>query len=292
MCITQPTHEYFDTPPEPDRASTVESIVESSKRDRFPIRQSFVVVRQTDHNPPRLVRPPLAWLVLKHNLRSLILYLLLVTKASSSAKSGRHNVVMEGAVWNRAMGVEDPDTKASRTALSKSWHRLEDLDLISRGRDGRWADVTLLDESGNGNPYTRPRSAFNNLSHAFWLETPNGETEPWYLALSLPEIAMLLISISNPPEFRLSQQSGARRHGISPETIGRGIQGLRDRNVLATRTVYEKTPLTATGWTEVNLYRLLAPFEKTTVSVATGETPDPAPVKKVRARPGAKRTRP
>ena len=93
---------------------------------------------------------PLAKLVRNGDRRGLDLYLLLKAVASAAP----YNSHRGAAVWARALrhtGVE-----ANEQALSELWSRLAALKLVERSKHGRLADVTLLDQSGSGNPYVHP----------------------------------------------------------------------------------------------------------------------------------------
>jgi hypothetical protein len=62
--------------------------------------------------------------------------------------------------------------------VSKTLRRLEDLNLITRQRDGNRTRIHVLDESGSGEPYERPTTSddlWDNLPHAYW-------TESWHLS--------------------------------------------------------------------------------------------------------------
>jgi hypothetical protein len=289
------TNVYLDFKPEVDRATTIAAIVAAARRDNTPVHNDFVAIPEASKSgsePPS--PPPLADLVRRHDRFGLNLELLMLTKASSDITTGRFNVNLQGVVINRALGVESPDSDTARTALSKARKRLKEQGLIRVTRSGRWADVELLHESGSGQPYSIPgkKGHYARLSNAYWLEKPKGYDQPWYMVLNVPEIAVLLIAnyfYKHP--FELKHEYAVEDFGISADTIGRGLRGLREKGAIETTTRYVPAPLSATGYTELQLHRLLPPFEKKKPGKRPGKAPNPANRSKAKARSG-RTTRP
>jgi hypothetical protein len=236
-------------PPTPTQQETIEELLARSKRNAVPIRWSFVQ-RGTRKRP----QPgPLAEFVGHHDERALDLYLL----AHAAASAARWNVDLPAGVWARMLGLDDP---GGRSAVSKTWKRLEDRGLIDRARLRRRASITLLREDGDGHPYTHPgagpksaREPYLKLPYAYW-------EDGWYRKLRLPGKAMLLIALSLEDDFILPEDKATPWYGISPDFAGDGLRALRKLEVLASKTDYRSSPLTVIGWTEERSYTLQPPF--------------------------------
>jgi hypothetical protein len=190
--------------------------------------------------------------------RALLLYLLLLTKASAPP----WNAALPSAVWARALGINQPMSKTATSIVSKAWLRLERRQLISRIRRQRMADITLLCEDGSGLPYTSPGSVKNSylrVPMALWT-SGNEEGHRWYRVLSLPELAVLLIARSLGDEFRLPYQESPRWYGISADSAARGLNGLRSHGLLVMTKTFKKAPLSPVGYTAEHRYTLQVPF--------------------------------
>lgn len=225
-------------------------------RDAVPIRRVFVQPEEGEG------AGPLAELVSNHDERALDLYLLLHAKASG----GDYDVTLGAAVWARALGLAA--TANGKTAVSKAWKRLEDMELISRGRVGRTARVVLLMEDGSGEDYTRPVTAEDglwfNLPHAYW-------HDGWFLKLDLPSKAMLLIALSLYNGFYLPFDQAKAWYGISRKTAQVGMKALVDHGLLDRDEEWVEEPMSDIGHKLEIHYTLRAPF---------GPHPDRTPSKK------------
>lgn len=244
------------TPPLPSANSdeTVDEIVALAGRAAVPIRVEFLQRRDAEG-----VEQPgvLADFVRSGDLRGLILYLLMLTKASSEP----WDVALPSAVWARALGMDLPQSNTANSTISKAWKRIEDRGLIARGRRKRMAEITLLRESGSGRPYTHPGSDKERhlkLPHSFWLDGP--PSDRWFRQLALPELAMLLISLSRLDDFRLPLESVPEWYGISADTAHRGLHGLESHGLIRIDKAFKKAPLAPAGYTAENHYTLQPPF--------------------------------
>ena len=245
-------------PPVVTAGDTVDEIVARSQRRgrAFPIRRTFLQSPSPDGEG--VVGGPLGRLIAAGDRRGLILYLLLVTKASSHP----WNSHLPASVWARALGLELPNSKTAASTVSKLWLRLEGHRLIRRGRVQRMADVTLLREDGSGAEYTAPGAVgdhYLQVPLALWGEGP-GEDQRWYQVLTLPELAVMLIGRSMGDDFRMPFEMGPDWYGISADTIGRGVAGLRRRGLLTVSQTFKKAPLSAVGYTAEHHYTLQPPF--------------------------------
>lgn len=234
----------------------VDEIVRVSKRRKnFGVRLGFV---QRTVNGKKLPGP-LADLVTAGDRRGLILYLLLLTKATAKP----WNAALPAAAWARALGLLDPENKTARSTVSKIWLRLARLQLIRRGpRKERMADVFLLREDGQGDPYAElgaTHDRYFKVPLSLWLSGPSG-TDRWYLSLTLPELVVILIGRSLGDGFWLPAEKGPDWYGISADTISRGISGLQGRGLLDVKQLFKKAPLSPQGYTAEHRYTLLPPF--------------------------------
>lgn len=249
--------------PEVSAAETVDAIVEASKREQhFPLRRGFLQQR-VDRD---VVPGPMGSLVRAGDQRALLLFLLLITKASSEP----WNAALPAAVWARALDLHLPESKTARSTISKIWLRLERHNLVSRGRRERLADVYLRREDGSGDEYTSPggvRENYFKIPLALWLEGPE-DGRRWYQVLSLPELAVLLIGRSLGDGFRLPFEWAPRWYDISADTVARGVSGLSNRGLLIVNKRFKKAPLSAVGYTAEHRYTLQPPFGP--IGVASG----------------------
>lgn len=242
-------------PPVPSGPETVAEMVRLSGRDAVPLRTEFL---QITHSDGTRTPGPLASFVTAGDLRALMLYLLLVTKASA----GDFEAALAAPVWARALDLWNPTGKTATSTISKIWLRIERRHLIERRRRNRLAEVRLLREDGSGDPYTHPGQARDRhlkLPHAFWTTGPT-EALRWYQHLSLPEITMLLIARSLGDGFRLPFESAPEWYGISADTASRGLHGLVDDGLLDVHKHFKSAPLAPQGYTAELHYTLMPPF--------------------------------
>ncbi|MEZ5378222.1 MAG: hypothetical protein R2733_17070 [Acidimicrobiales bacterium] len=233
---------------------TVDEIIRQSNRRTTPLRTSFL--QQSDEN--RTLPGPLAGFVARHDTQALLAFLLVLTKASTAP----WETALPSSVWARALGAELPRSKTAGSNMSKLWRRLENAGLIHRQRYKRMARVYLRKEDGSGDAYELPAHAkdrYLQLPAAFWTQGPD-EEHRWYLTLTLPEIAMLLIARSLGDGFRLPLENVHDWYGISADTAARGLHGLESRGLIEITKFYKKAPLSPVGYTAENRYTLQSPF--------------------------------
>ena len=241
-------------PPAADTDETIDAVLKTVSRSHTPLRWTFV--QQGSLTDPR--PGPLKALVASRGRRTLVLYLLAMAKASSKP----WDTSLPSPVWARALGIKNPQSEAAGVAISRTWQRLADQNLVRRDRDGRITRIQLLKEDGSGDEYLPPGQVgdrYLQLSNALWATGP-GDTR-WYRALSLPEIAMLLIALSLRNPFRLPSKRVPDWYGISAATAARGLGGLVDHGLLTMEKQSIKAPLSPAGYTAANLYTLQHPFE-------------------------------
>lgn len=245
-------------PPVVTADDTVDDIVARSGRRgaAFPLRRSFL--QQPNPDGSGTMPGPLAGLVAAGDLRGLLLFLLLITKASAEPWDAK----LPAAVWARALGLPLPTSKTATSTISKVWMRLERRSLVVRRRVQRMAEVSLLCEDGSGLPYTPPGArgeSYLQVPTALWTGGPAGGPR-WYRVLTLPELAVLLIARSHGDHFRLPYEDGAKWYGLSADTIARGLRGLERHGLLVVTKTFKKAPLSPVGYTAELRYTLQTPF--------------------------------
>lgn len=240
---------------------TIEAIVVEAGRDHAPLRRAFLQKKSSEGTDGGSV---LAELVRAGDSLGLRLYLTAVLKASSPP----WDTALPASVWARALGNPLPNTKGATGAISKAWRRLDDHGLIRRGRYDRMAQITLLREDGSGRDYTHPGDRdcrkevddnYIKVPVELWRLGPDDEAR-WIRELSVPELAMLLISLSFNDGFRLPIEDVPNWYGVSADTAQRGLSGLRSRGLLDVDVRVKTAPLSATGVTTEHRYTLQPPF--------------------------------
>ncbi len=217
------------------------------RRKFVPLARGFLQKRTRGGGPA-----PLSWFVGSHRHRTLELYLL----AHALASVDPYDVAMAARTWAAALGL--PDTPSSRVSISESWSWLEHHQLVRTSRDGRLRRIWLLDDTGSGDPYLHgsdsgARPDYFKLPHTFWLEG-------WNERLDLPAKSVLLIALSLRQAFSLPHERGGEWYGISRDTIRRGVDQLREHELLTMRVTWKATIRSPTGATEERQYTLIGPF--------------------------------
>lgn len=240
---------------------TMDAIADDSGRDHAPLRKTFLQQVTPDG---AACGSKLADLVRAGDSLGLRLYLTAVLKTSSEP----WDTALPAPVWARALGNELPNSKSATGGVSKAWRRLEDHGLIERSRYNRMAQIRLLREDGSGQEYTHPGDKNTRTDHsddyfkvpvALWRFGPIDERR-WIRELSVPELAMLLISLSLNDSFWLPVEKVPDWYGVSADTAQRGMSGLRTRELLSVDTRAKTAPLSPTGFTTEHRHTLQAPF--------------------------------
>ncbi len=229
----------------------MDELVTTSRRAFIPLRRGFIQQKRSGGTGAA----PLASFVRGGDRTGLLLYLLVLTKASAEP----WDVRLPSAVWARALGLPNPNSEVTRSRISKTWARLSRRGLIRRERSRRLARIILLREDGSGAPYDRPQSHYVKVPHELWSTGPT-DTDRWYEILTLPELVFLLIARSHKPSFSLPAERGPAYYGISADTLQRGARGLRGRGLLSIERQPKTAPLAPEGYTIENVYTLRQPF--------------------------------
>lgn len=196
----------------------------------------------------------LASLVNCGDKRGLNTYLFLASVISKGTDPAGWSIAEPAGVWARALGTDKTATgKAATNAVSNVFRRLEDRNLITRGRSdmGRDVRITLLDPDGSGGPYDRPHARYLRLTHRYFYDG-------WFERLSLPAIAMLLVLLKERDGSRLPTTNFPTWYGWSADTAERGLRSLADEGLVKLIRRVRTAPLSPTGRIRVNEYRLTA----------------------------------
>ena len=243
-----------------DWRETIDCLLDRAKRPFVPIDKTFV---QMPRGSARR-EGPLATFVKNGDLRGLKAYLLIVASASSADESGEWYTTLPLQAWARAFGCfERASGQSAKTAAGKIFARLEERGLIKRTHDGGKRDVRgrLLAQDGSGEDYRRPTTGFLRLSHEFWKSRIDER-------ISLPALAMLLVILGERQPCELPSERMPEWYGWSADTAERGFRELEALGIIDKHSSSKKTPLSPTGFTRVNEYSVLPPYDKSSLERA------------------------
>jgi hypothetical protein len=233
--------------------ATRKALLLSARRRLTPVRRTFVQLpRNGAHGANRA--GPLARLVEERQHVALdLLLLLLALQPVISEKDP-----LPGKTWARLLSTSS--ATRSPATVSRTWAVLEDLNLIRRERG---QPVHPLREDGSGTLWTHPGEdrdsvGYFSLPREYWIDG-------WHERLRMPGKAVLLIILAetNTPGssiFSLSAEKIAEHYGLSLSTVKRGLQELRDHELLGEHWQKITAPRSATGWTYKAHYWLKSPF--------------------------------
>ncbi len=232
---------------------TLLDLLDRSRRRNVPIRRSFLQIPGPPKQPG-----PLAGFVEGRRPVALDLWLLLHAGASSDPWDVRQPAMS----WARMLDL--PQTLSSETTISRNWTWLEQQGLARSERDHRVRKVFLLMEDGSRRPFSRPtgtQRGFFKLPYAYF-------TQRWHKELKLPGKASLLICLAQSPTFTLPTEHASGWYGVSADTLQRGLDELRELELLKVWTRAKKAPRTRLGYTVENHYALQGPFVRAPIESA------------------------
>lgn len=239
----------------PPRADLVQTMLSKTRRLGTPIRNAFV------QGPRVLPQASRASMLAKFRSSSHLDAFLFIHSLASAKEP--YEVVYPAGSWARALGLDensgssDDDLTTAKTQWSKNVSKLVSLNLIQRERSGSRARWVLLNESGDGTGYVRPKSERDGhwfmLPHAYWLDGH-------YLTLSFAAKAMLLIALSSKPGFSLPLERVKQWYGLSRSTAQRGFSELEETGLLTFSQTWRVEPNSPRQWAEVREYSLLGDF--------------------------------
>ncbi len=199
-------------------------VVTTSRRSVVPLAKDFI--RRDDGRPP-----PLATLM--RGGRGGEVRLKLFLSMNLLATSDPFDVRPQPArVWAEMLNLPSPKINGARRVseaiASLQQHKLISIDNRRRGRPRR---VYLRSHTGDGKPYSRPRSTWVNLPVTFW-------TNGWIVRLSGRAIALLLILSELVGEKDREQGAHVRpdrarlQYGLSEDTWTRGVKELKEAGII------------------------------------------------------------
>lgn len=238
----------------PPRTATAQETLDDLLRFSRQRRSSTPLRRALLQNPNRRDIPgPLHRFVVGRRELAFDLYLLLHCGAAAPP----FDVMLPAMAWARAL--DRPQTITSETTISKNCTWLEHQQLVRSERAQRLRKLYLLHEDASGQDYTRPKGGeghgFFHLPFAYF-------TERWHQKISLRAKATLIICLAQAPTFELRTEHATGRYGLSPDSMQRGLDELRDQGLLKTSPDYRPAPRARLGFTQVHIHQLQGDFAK------------------------------
>ncbi|MDF9877046.1 hypothetical protein [Cellulosimicrobium cellulans] len=242
-------------------AQTREGLLKRQARGYTQVRG--VLVQRPQAGPAGERASLLARFVSMRRHRALVLYLLLLgawPEIEHRINNGR--APLEAQVWVRALtsGQRRALTWSS-SALSRTWGELEDMQLVTRDRQGRLVHARPRREDGLED-YTRPQGRRGHehtyfvLPDAFW----NDEV---FAELGLAALAMFLLiakETNGRAEVHLTHQQFQDWYGIRQRTAQKGIAELKDKGFLHVRPEPRPSALSGSGFTVDMHYSLIGNY--------------------------------
>ncbi len=224
---------------------TLVDLLDRSRRHSVPIRRSFLQL--PDKRPG-----PLAAFVEGRRPIALDLWLLVHAGASCFPWDVRQPAMS----WARMLDM--PQSTASETTISRNWSWLERQRLTRSERDHRVRKIFLMWEDGSGREFERATGkerGFFKLPYAYF-------TDRIHRQLKLAGKATLLICLAQSPTFTLPTERAADWYGISADTLQRGVDELRQLELIKIWSRTKKAPRARYGYTAENHYALQGPFAR------------------------------
>lgn len=247
----------------PAREEFLEAMLDGTNRNYVPIRTRFVQSKTPDDDGT--LAGPLAKIVRSRTASYLDAFLLIHALASSSEP---YDATYPAQTWVRALGLdvnvgsgdEQSSIEIAKSTWSKIVRRLAELHLVDRKRKDNMMSYILLDESGDGSAYARPKTE----SHGTWFQLPLSYwRDDHYLTMSLPAKAMLLICLSLDHTFKLPAERAPQWYGISASTAKRGLSELVKANILTFESGWVVDPKSTIGLREQRQYSLVGEWSLT-----------------------------
>ncbi len=215
------------------RTAAQELVDAAPRRKGIPVRKTFVR-RDAGGQPPMsaLYRGGQSGIV------AVRLYLGLIWRSSG----GGYATTESARAWATLLDLADPGGLGQRR-ITRAVHALEALNLISVSRaPGRVPEITLLDESGSGEPYETPSSQYaldegkDRQEQQRYFKVPTGLWTGGHIQkMSGPGVIMLLILLAERADRKGVWFAGEQfntRYWISHKTRTDGTRELEARNLL------------------------------------------------------------
>lgn len=166
-----------------------------------------------------------------------------------TSPGGDNDTQFDAYSWSRLFGLEKPATNGKRRILaSLNW--LEDRRFVRKERrPGKATVVTILDERGDGSPYSSPvklgqtggEPVYRKLAVEYW---SNG----WASVLSGRAVAFWLVlmdetnSGTKPGSVWLSESQTMAKYAISSHVRQGALRELAHHGLIATKRTYVREP--------------------------------------------------
>lgn len=234
----------------PERMDLLRTMLKATGRGGVPVRRAFVQTLEPDEEGSR--RGPMASLM--SDPATLDVYLLIHALASSRAP---YDARYQSAAWAIMAGFTiSSELTGAKSRWSRAITKLSKLGLIRREGSGRSVRYFLLHESGNGDPYTRPKTVDDDrwftVPYTYWLDG-------WDQKLGAAEKLILMVALSSKPNFELPYSRAAAWYGISESSAKRGLTRLANREprVLMRYERWVPDAASPTLWRTIVTYRLI-----------------------------------
>lgn len=210
---------------------------DSGRRAEIPVRNLFV------RNDDAEIVPPLAKLVSTGGGRGgevpVKLYLALIWRCAAEP----YETDILARQWAELLGLNEPATLGARR-ITKALNTLKEANLVElTPRRGESTIVTLLHESGSGNPYRLPSTAHQRATsdaerqqNRYFKVPISLWTEGHIQEISASAVAMLLVlleerNVDGRPTW-WSTELFPQRFNLSPTARSKGTAELEDRGLL------------------------------------------------------------
>lgn len=234
----------------PERMELLRTMLTATGRGGVPVRRAFVQALEPDEEGSR--RGPMASLI--SDPATLDVYLLIHALASSRVP---YDARYQSAAWAIMAGFTiNSELTGAKSRWSRAITKLSKLGLIRREGAGRSVRYFLLHESGNGDPYTRPKTVDDGrwftVPYTYWLDG-------WDQKLGAAEKLVLMVALSSKRDFELPYYRAAAWYGISESSAKRGLTRLAGRQppVLMRYERWVPDAASPTLWRTIITYRLL-----------------------------------
>lgn len=246
-----------------------------ARRPGAPVRATFVSLPPAPDD--RAVETPALARLLRGGRGGEVKVKILISALWISA-SAPYDVSLPGRAWAQLIGLPDPTGRGAHRVNNAVRQLVAQNFLSVEHRPGDTSRLFLLNETGDGTPYTPPGERVAQLRradkdfepHRYFRVPHQLWTQGWIAALHGPAIAMLLVLLSHasgrdPHDLWFSPEVADRRFHLSAETRKRGFDRLRDEGLI---TVHRRPVTRTLDTTRLrNTYTL-------NLDVLTGSRPD------------------
>lgn len=151
-----------------------------------------------------------------------------------------------------------PVLDKQRQAWGRGARTLERHRLVKRHHRRHYVHLELLDESGSGAEYTRPRGephqgTWFNLPYLYWLDRYDEN-------LSFSAKRMLLVVLDQKDVFRLPVERASLWYGVSKDAAADGLNELFDVGIIERESGWVPSARSKSTWRQVVDYTAVGPW--------------------------------